>query len=202
MPTTPGPAVLSVLRRCRQVARYARSYAVVVGAASLGLSVGAIPQVQALYAGAGYYSNLYEMSGYGNEKVSSMIIYGWSSDWYACNGVNCTSTADRVSVTWNINDGSSTFEKIFGRYYADAWCPSQTTSVTVNAGPGNPSGTRYAYFGGGACTVGYGIPWIWAAGMCDTSADCYWNTARGPHISWTWSPPGGSAFNFQYFWVR
>ncbi len=191
-----GVAALQWLATCM------RCLLVAVCVGPLGLLLGMSPAARALYAGAGYYSNLYEMSGYGNEKVSQLIVYGSSSDWYSCNGVNCTSTPGYVSVSWSINDGSSTFEKVFGRYYADAWCPSQTASTTVYAGPGNPSGTEYAYFSYGACTVGYDVPWIWAAGMCDTAAYCYWNTARGPHISWTWSPPGSSASNFQYFWVR
>jgi hypothetical protein len=126
---------------------------------------------------------------------------GSADGWKGCNGVWCSATATSVSVGWSIGDGSSTFDQIFGIYYGggEFVCPGEKVPLTVYAGPGNPSGIATVSMHT-TCTIGYGVPWNWAAGMCDTSDDCYWNTARGPHISWNWSPPGGSAFNFYYYW--
>lgn len=181
----------------RSALRTARSsfilLVLMLGAA--GWSLGSQSSVRALWTSAGYYSNLYESSG--GEKVSSLSFSASTSDWYSCNGTNCTSTPSYVQVTWNINDGSSTFEKIFGIYFAMAYCGDTATYTTVNAGPSYPSGSQYAYFSGGQCTVGYGVPWGWSAGLCDNGAGCY-TPGQGPHIYWTWSPPGSSAANFGY----
>jgi len=166
--------------------------------AAIGVGVAAIPGVQALFAGASYYSNLYEISG--GEKVSSLTVYGYSGDWFSCNGYNCTSIPNKVNVSWSIYDGSSTFDLIFGEHYATGFCNSGKAMAYVWAGPGNPSGSFNAYFPGAACTVGYGVAWDWWSGMCDTYTDCRWNSTLGPHIQWAWSPPGSSAFNFSYRW--
>lgn len=132
---------------------------IVLTIAGLGIALGTQPLVRALFAGASYGSTLYEMSAYGDEKVASLSVGGVTSDWYACNTYNCTSTPSYVSVTWNITDGLSTFEQIFGHHYGDAYCSPQTTSTTVNAGPSYSYGTSYAYFPSAACTVGYGVLW-------------------------------------------
>jgi hypothetical protein len=178
----------------------ARALIVLVLLAGAGFAVDRAGEARGMGFGAGYYSNLSEISG--GEKVGSLSVYNVTSDWFSCGGYVCNSVPQYASVSWTVSDGYSTFDKVVSRHEPNGqYCRSgASTNAYVYAGPSNPYGTQYVYYPTLNCPVSYSDLWEWSSGMCDTAADCVWFISHGPHISATLTPPSSSAYNFIYRW--
>lgn len=132
--------------------------------------------------------------------MSFLSITASAADWYNCSLVNCVTHVYGFNVSWSIYDGSSMFVGVAAKYLGVAfWCNDWSEYVIVNAGPSNPVGSQYIN-ADTYCTVGRSTAWNPYAGMCDTAWDCYTWPQYGPRISWMWTPPSTSAYNFQYWW--
>ena len=168
--------------------------------AGAGFAAGRTSEAQGIGFGAGYYSNLSEVSG--GEKVAALSVYNTTSDWYSCSASSCFTVPQYSSINWTISDGYSTFEKTVSRHEGGGWqgCNGFSTNAYVYAGPFNPYGTQYVYYPIVQCQVMTYAWWEWSAGMCDTAYDCVYFISHGPHITATLTPPSSSAYNFMYRW--